>query len=249
MKAIQSETTLSRRRPTRVPALALALTVVGFGAAAAAAFIVTRDRPNPRESAAVNSAIGSASPAAGAHLAGWRPELSAERVRCVLPGGTVDTVASEFPLQGLLTRERIATECATGNDVARSAGALPASSAMLCATASSDFYPMPVVHFDGSACSVHPGLRDLTDTDLATLNRLRAFDVAFLAVPSSSDCPTVDQATEWTKARMREYGGGLTLQVVDTDAAGDACYRATVDWERRTVFVAAMQVPPPTGGR
>lgn len=241
MEAFQEESSPAApasRRPRRrrlAGGAAVAVVVAAFGTAAAAA-VLTRDRPDPHEAAVINEEMGSRSPAAGVHLEGWRPELSSETVRCVLPEGVIETWASEFPLEDLLTTEAIVQECASGNDLAgNSAGGVPAASASVCATDGT--YPMPVVLLDGSTCDNQRQLRTFDDEDLAELNRLRAFDVSVLAVPSEDGCPTADQAMAWAKGRIRELGRSLAVNVMDE---GDACYRGVTDWSRRVVIVQAV---------
>lgn len=241
MQAVQEESSLratASPRPRRrriAGGVAVAVVVAGLGTAVAAA-VLNRDRPDPHEAAVINEEMGSRSPAAGVHLEGWRPELSSETVRCVLPEGVIETWASEFPLEDLLTIEALVQECVSGNDLARnSAGGVRAASARVCATDGT--YPMPVVLLDGSKCDSQGQLRTFDDEDLADLNRLRAFDVSVLAVPSDDGCPTADQAVAWANRRLRQLGRSLTVNVMDE---GDGCYRGVTDWSRRIVIVQAV---------
>ena len=254
--APSSATASTRRRRRLGSGIAIAVAVVGLGGAAAAG-VITRDRPDVSESARVNEEIGRESPAAEVHLDGWRPELSAEVVECVVPAavsveeggppqvGTIQTPASEFPLEDLLTRDAVVQECLSGNDAARNSSTrLSADAGAVCVR--TGVYPKPVVLLDGTTCDYHAHLRLLTDRDLATLNRLRSFDVALLAVPSADGCPGVDEAVEWARARVAEFGGGLRIHVMDE---GPACYRAVADWTRRVVTVQLIGPQQPNAQR
>lgn len=230
----------TRRRRRRVAGgVAVALAVAGLGTAAAAT-VLNRARPDAREAATVNDEIGSRSRAAEVHLEGWRPELSAERVECILPNGSVDTPASEFPLDDMLTKDTLVQECVAGNDLARNTSQpLASESATVCVNTGA--YPKPVVLVDGSRCDDHPRLRTLVDTDLDELNRLRSFDVSFLAVPSGDGCPDLDTAVEWARTRIAEFGGALRIDVMDE---GVACYRGVTDWTRQVVTIQALGTQP-----
>ena len=229
----------TRRRRRLAGGVAVALVVVGLGTAAAAT-VLNRDRPDAGEAATVNDEIGSGSSVAEVHLGGWRPELSAERVECVLPTGRVDTSASEFPLEDLLAKDALVQECVAGNDLARnSAQPLNSDSAVVCVEKSG--YPKPVVLLDGSGCVDHRQLRTLADGDLKELNRLRSFDVSFLAVPADDRCADMDAAVEWARARVAEFGGGLTIEVMEE---GVACYRGVADWTRQVVVIQAIGPQP-----
>ncbi len=245
MQAAREESTATpalsprHRRRRLAGGIAVALAVAGLGTAAAAT-VLNRDRPDAREAATVNDEIGSRSPSAEVHLEGWRPSLSAERVECVLPSGRIDTAASEFLLEDLLTKDALVEECVAGNDLARnSAQALVAESAIVCVNRG--IYPKPVVLLDGSSCEDHPQLRRLVDGDVDELNRLRSFDVSFLAVPADDGCAEVGAAVEWVRERIAEFGGGLRIEVMDE---GAGCYRGVADWSRKVVIIQAIGPQP-----
>lgn len=258
------------RRTGRILALAALLSLVA--SAATAATLVLRDRPDPQEAAAVDRAIGAASPAAAAHLDGWRPELHAEAVTCALPDGIVETTASELALTARLTRAAIVRECVSGNDLARlSAAPLRASAAVVCVRDAAHV-PQPVVLLDGSSCARPPAaldadracfapagapvldgagwcerglpLRPLAAPDLATLNRLRAVEVSLLAVPADDRCPSLAAATRWAVEQVR--ASGLPLRVVADDRSGGvdgACFLPSTYWPDGVVLVDVSSLP------
>lgn len=224
------------RRSTRMRrfagGVAVAFAVAGIGTAAAAA-VWPRDRPDPNQVLTVDEQIGGGSPATDMHLDGWRPPLSAERVRCVLTTGATETPASEFPMEQELTRNVIVDECIQGNDLARESDS--PNSALVCSRTGA--YPQPVVLADGSTCGDHAGLEELTAAHLRELNRLRALDVALLAAPGENGCASVDEAARWTRAVLRQTKRSV---IVETFNEGPGCYRGVADWKRGTVLIQAI---------
>jgi hypothetical protein len=246
-----------RRSPRRALTGLIAAAVLASAGAVAAQ--VAMDRPDERQSAQVERDFRAQ---AGAHLDGWRPELSAERVRCLFPA-TQDplvTFASDFPLDGALTLQRLAQACAEGNDWAKKleqdgVGPFDASAATICVTEESA-YPKTVVGVGGIDCSAtalrelvpdeeadaavyeETATRAMTSEDLQELNRMRAIEVAVLAVGGDNGCPTREQALQWTDARLREYSVA-DLQVHARNS-GEGCYRGRIDWQAGEVWVDKM---------
>lgn len=84
-------------------------------------------------------------------------------------------------------------------------------------------------------------MRRFVDADIDELNRLRSFDVSFLAVPADDGCAEVSVAVEWARERIVEFGGGLSIEVMDE---GVGCYRGVVDWTRQVVLIQAIGPQP-----
>jgi hypothetical protein len=217
-----------------------------LGSAGAVAAGVAMSRPDPQQSAQVERDFSSQ---AQSHLEGWRPELSAERVMCLYPEteGALFTFAAEFPLDEPLTQAKLASEC-TGNDWAQKltqdgVGPFAASSATMCVTEEGT-YPMAVVGVGGIDCAITPvrelvpdvdapeyrdvDTRRMTTEDLEQLNRMRAVEVAVLAVPADDRCPSSEQAADWAQARLDEYG--IEDLEVRKDGEGEGCYRGRTSW-------------------
>lgn len=219
---------LVRRSPRRaVGGLLAAAVLVSAGAVAAA---VTLSRPDPQQAAQVENDF---TQQATVHLDGWRPELDAEKVLCVFPEPleSLETSASEFPLRQRLTSKDLALECAEGNDVARNKGPFPFDSSTVCVI-DEGAYPKAIVGVGGVECP--PPARAMTPTDLDELNRMRAIEVAILAVPSDDGCPTKEHATEWAEARSAEY------EVTDLEvqsSGSDGCFRGLVYWEPGHILI------------
>jgi hypothetical protein len=237
MPIIAKDTASARRGTRRRITLGAIAALVTVGAAtAAAAGVISRDRPDPAQAQTVNREMGSDSPLGEAHIEGWRPELSAETVECVLPKSDhLITLASEFPLEDMLTERHLVDECTAGNDLVRSGMTGPVSDVHVCTN--SDDYPRPVVLADGTTCAGTGGLRQISPSDLEDLNRRRAFDVSLLAVPSDRGCPTLDQAREWAKEQVDNSEYHLRI---DTRGEGAACYRGVTDWSRKVILVQAL---------
>lgn len=243
MRTVRDDAARGARRPARRRRVTgLLAGVAALAAVGSVTAIALRDRsqPDAKEAASVNASIGASSPSAVVHLEGWRPELAAESVRCELPQGSVETVASEFPLDAPLTSAQLAVECASGNDLVRTEPLDPAQAVACVETGN---YPRPVIRLNGATCAPG-GLRALTNADLATLNRLRAFDVAFMAGPTGRACASRDAELAWVDKLIGEFGRPLRVETrLDGDPA-TTCYSAQVDWAREVVLVSGVPAPP-----
>lgn len=237
MPIIATDTASARPGTRRRIALgAIAALVTAGAATAAAAGVISRDRPDPAQAQTVNREMGADSPSGQVHIEGWRPELSAETVECVLPKSDhLITLASEFPLEDMLTERHLVQECTAGNDLVRSGMSEAASDVHVCMN--DDDYPRPVVLADGTTCADTDDLRPITASDFEDLNRRRAFDVSLLAVPSDSGCANLDQARDWAKEQVDNSEYDLHI---DTRAEGPACYRGVTDWSRKVILVQAL---------
>ena len=236
----------ARRSPRRrsIAGLVAAAVLASAGAVAAG---VAMSRPDPQQSAQVERDFSSQ---AEVHLTGWRPELDAESVWCLFPEteGPLDTYAAEFPLDEPLTPARLARECTEGNDWAQKltqdgVGPFAVSTATICVTEEGT-YPKTVIGVGGIDCASTPirelvpdvdapvykytDARTMTTEDLEQLNFMRAVEVAVLAVPADDQCPSSEQATEWARARLEEYGI-KDLQVRKL-GEGEGCYRGRISW-------------------
>lgn len=217
-----------RRRSRRaVSGLLAAAVLVSAGTVAAT---VSLTRPDPEQAAQVEREY---SEQATVHLDGWRPELDAETVLCVFPEPleSLETQASEFSLKHRMTSKDLAWECTEGNDVARIDGPFAIHSSTACVI-HEGAYPKAVVGVGGVGCP-SPS-RPITQEDLDELNRMRAIEVAILAVPSENGCPTSEQATEWAEARLAEYG--VTGLAIETSGGG-GCHRGLVYWQSGQVSI------------
>ena len=154
------------------------------------------------------------------------------------PRETGNTAASEFPLEDTLTADRLVEECTSGNDWARSQGGFDAQQATACVR-DGDFL-LAVVALDGLGCSgAGDGVRPITDDDLARLNEMRAVEVAVLANPD--ECPTLDDAVDWAKARVDEHGEQLNVRGVP--GSDNGCYGGTTYWDWDEVVVEQISGP------
>ena len=146
-----------------------------------------------------------------AHTPGWRWGLRAEDVQCYFADGSaMQTSASEFPMEQALTAEHLVQECSQGNDAARMVGGLDGTGARVCIGGGD--YPAAAVTLDGRSCeAVDPGLRPVTDADLAELNRMRAIEAALLAAPQ--DCLTEEQSVAWAEHVVAVQDLGLDVEV------------------------------------
>ena len=208
---------------------------------------ITMSSPDSKQSAQVEDDFSSV---ATLHLDGWRPELDAESVWCLFPEteGPLDTYAAEFPLDEPLTPARLARECTVGNDWAQKltqdgVGPFAVSTATICVTEEGT-YPKAVVGVGGIDCASTPirklvpdvdapvygytDARTMTTEDLEQLNFMRAVEVAVLAVPADDRCPSSEQATEWARARLEEYG--IKDLEVRKLGEGEGCYRGRISW-------------------
>jgi len=230
------------RRPSRrlTGGLVAAAVLATSGAAAAA---IGFGGPDPEQAAQV---IENNTEEAKVHLDGWRPVLRSEFVACIGPDSnkltdpreTGTTPASEFPLEDNLTAALLIEECASGNDWARNQGGYDQQQATACVR-DGDFL-LAVVALEGLDCAdTGHGVRPITDDDLARLNEMRALEVAVLANPDQ--CPTLDEAVDWTRARVEEHGEQLNVRGVAGSNSG--CYGSTTYWERGEVIVEQHSGP------
>ncbi len=149
--------------------------------------------PDPAQVARVHQVFASVT---GAHTSGWRWPLRAEDVVCWFPEGPMLTSASEFPLEEVMVPQHAVDECTAGNDFARTHQGAELSPAVACAIGDD---PGLHVLLDGRACeAIAPGAHPLSDPDMATVNRMRAAEVAILAAPQ--DCATADETVVWADA-------------------------------------------------
>jgi hypothetical protein len=233
-----------RSRLTRRTALIAAAIVVGTASVAGAA--ITLLGPDPEQAAQV---VDDFSPAIGTiHPLGWRPDLQAEQTNCLLPGADAfvqemlgGRPAYDFPLDEPLTEHHLAVAC-TEDDAYASENGYTAATATVCVS-DTGRHPEPTVVIDGSACaSVGRDLRPITDQDLAELNQMRAVEVAFLAVPSESECPTFIEARAWVNQQNSQFGTDLI--VVELDEGSGVCYRGSVVWVNDEVLVTSVGPGP-----
>jgi hypothetical protein len=145
------------------------------------------------------------------HTPGWRWGLRAEDVHCNFPDGSaMQTSASEFPMEQALTAEHFVQECSQGNDAARMVGGFDGTGAQVCVGGGDD--PAAAVTLDGRSCeAVDPGLRPMTDADLAQLNRMRAVEAALLAAPQ--DCSSEEQSVAWAEHVVAAGDLGLDVEI------------------------------------
>jgi hypothetical protein len=212
--------------------------LIGTGAVGAA-LASGNDGPSPTHAHTVEEALDDHG---RVHLPEWRQELNAETVQCFRsvqdgpPQLIVRTKASEFPMSELLTRERLVDECAGGTDAARQVGGFDRDGASTCVSRSAARVSAVVL---GGDCG---DLITMTDDDLRRLNELRAVEVAMLAVPSATECPTVTEATEWARLQLTEADVEASVSVMDE---GDqACYRPVAYWDDAQVLVQALGFQP-----
>ena len=203
--------------------------------------------PDPAQVARVHQVFASVT---GVHTSGWRWPLRAEDVVCWFPEGPMLTSASEFPLEEVMVPQHAVDECTAGNDFARTQQGAELSPAVACAIGDD---PGLHVLLDGRACeAIAPGAHPLSDPDMATVNRMRAAEVAILAAPQ--DCATAEETVVWADAVVGR--NGLDLDVGDAPLVpsgptalpggevppaeafgGPVCYIARVDWQQRTVTI------------
>lgn len=202
------------------------------------------------------------------HTPGWRPTLSAERVRCdyaAAPAGHVvgdflsvaDGSASGFPLGNLLSESDLVAECAAGTDNVRThpindtthvlcvkaADPLPAevrnrAGARTIGTGKIIQEPMPVIAFGRATC-VQAGYAAAPTDIIEQINRRRQEEVAIIAVPE--ECATFEDARSWAVAQVRALD--LTFTLSARHSSGDACYEPMVNWGEATVQVVPRQTP------
>lgn len=244
---LQAPAEVRSTRGARRGSMAGLVAAAVLASAGAVAAGVAMSRPDPQQSAQVKRDFSSQ---AQLHLQGWRPELDAERVWCLFPQteGPLNTFASQFPLDGTLTSERLALGCTEANDWAQKltqdgVGPFSVSTATMCVIEGGS-YPEAVVGVGGIDCTstpIHelvPGVdapvykytdaRPMTTEDLEQLNFMRAVEVAVLAVPADDSCPSSEKAAEWAQARLQEFAiNDLQVRKVDE---GPGCYRGRISW-------------------
>lgn len=141
---------------------------IGTGAAGAA-LAAGNHGPSPTRAHSVEHTLDDHR---AVHLPDWRQELNAETVQCFRatkdgpPQLIVRTKASEFPIEEVLTRERLVEECASGTDAARQVGGFDSDGASTCVSRSAVRVAAVVL---GGGCG---DLTKMTDHDLRRLNEL-----------------------------------------------------------------------------
>lgn len=250
LESIRNETSdrpdgTSARRWSRRASIGFAVGALVVGAGTAAATVFVLDQPDPAQVDQVNAQIGSESPAGEAHFDGWRPELMSESVECRYGGDALVASASDFPLENRMAAENLVEACASA---AAETGRTQRADELLCVR--DGLAPQPVVLADGSTCEDNPDLRAARTEDLDALNQQRAIDVALLAVPSETGCPTLQEALDWTTNLIAERDLDLEVRVMETPG----CFRATTEWSQGVTTVwpagsaAESDSVPPDGG-
>lgn len=241
-----------KRRPMRrlVGGIAAAVILVTGTAAAATSLF---SGPDPEQAQQVIAQRPE--PVAEVYDGTWRPTLRAEAVACLdtAPDVPADsarmgtTWASEFPLNEQLTAEHLITECAVGNDWARSQGGFDPSAATACVHVREyphGVIPFAIVALDNLRCEdIGSDVRPINDSDLARLNQMRGVEVAILATPD--DCPTGDQVATWAIDQTKAWGESLdvTGDISPDDGLATGCFGSYVDWEQGRVFVEQVTFP------
>lgn len=103
--------------------------------------------------------------------------------------------------------------------------------------------PLAVVALDGLSCEeTGTDVRPMNDEGLARLNQMRGFEVTVLANPEP--CPTLEQATDWTRTQITERGENLTV-ITDPNALDEpgTCFRGLTMWEQGEVLVEWFSSP------
>ncbi|HTO00612.1 MAG TPA: hypothetical protein VL068_08050 [Microthrixaceae bacterium] len=244
MEDIGTDSTPAQRRypKRRLVGGLVAATVLVTGTATAAA--VWLGGPDPQQAKQVVEKMPD--PVAERYLGDWRPALRAEFVACIGPDSnrltdpreTGDTSASEFPLADNLTVDLLITECTSGNDWARLEGGFDQDKAKACVREGD--YPLAVVALEGLTCEdAGDNVRPISDSDLAQLNKMRGFEVAVLANPEQ--CPTLNQAAEWSRQQITARGEHLTVQTIPGNP--DGCFGGTTYWDQGQVVVEMTSIP------
>jgi hypothetical protein len=233
--------TRRNRRRRRVIGGAVAVVALA-GAATAAAAMVNRDRPDPEQARQVEESF---EPMVGEiYEPGWRHDLNAETVECVYPlpeadpgwGNRITATASHFPLDGTLTAAHLAETCTTeSGPEGLGYDPFPVESGTVCVQPGE--LPRPVVLVDVGSCEEFPEeeLMPIGEDHLAELNRLRAIEVAALAVPTDDGCATYEEARDWA-LEQAEAAGEEGLAVGEDLDEGSGCYLGVIYWDERMVW-------------
>lgn len=239
-----------RRRKRTVAVLAAAAMAISTGAVASGLF-----EPDPQD---LDTIITDASEHADVHLPGWRPSLRAETVWCFYDRSTyANTPVSEFPLDEALTKDRIATECTSGNDMVRSGQAEVAEDVTFCTAAIRDeAYQrrveerrepalagdlseatalVPIVlgwqaDCDQVELDVDPAmsLSSLNQADIDRINRVREAEVTLRAT-AMQQCISYDEAIQ-TAAQVRQSLDGEWPLIEGPGGDGSAeCHQLWID--------------------
>lgn len=256
-----------RRRKRTVAVLAAAAMAISTGAVASGLF-----EPDPQD---LDTIVTEASEHADVHLPGWRPSLRAETVWCFYDRSTyANTPVSEFPLDEALTRDRIATECSSGNDMVRSGQGAASEDLTFCsATIPEEAYLRrveerrePVLAGDVSKASalvpivlgwqadceqvdldVDPpmSLSPLDQADIDRINRVREAEVTFRAT-AMQQCIPYDEAIQ-TAAQARQSLDGEWPLIEGPDGDGSAeCHQLWID-EWGLLSLQGRTEPEPAG--
>ena len=213
-----------KRRPLRRVGTAVVVSALFTGVTAAAATTLwDYSRPQPDQAATVSEVL--ARPRSK-----WRQPLGAEQVICSATGEAGPTISAsvEFPIEDLLTVTDIRRAC------------LVDAATPVCVPI--DGRPLPFILRGGDCATVDQ--RHITDDDIAALNRMRALDVAILAIGPDPQCPTYDEAVAWTNARIAEYGEQLQVVPFPKPSArwdyNVACFRGLIQWSTNRVLIGPL---------
>ena len=239
------------RRSAMVAALVAVFMVVSTAALATGMF-----QPDPSDVATI---LDDAEQAAEVHLPGWRPVLTAESVWChYQEGQSINTFASEFPLDQRLTRDELTAECLTGNDLARTLTDPPAAATLCAATIPSTAYAerlelrgerllagdlskatpiVPVVLGWETSCeqahvdtTPEMSLTTLTDGHLDEINEVREVEISLRAI-AMERCLDRQQAVELGRQVADRLAGEWPLIAMPDEAFTPDCYQVWVyEW-------------------
>jgi hypothetical protein len=161
--------------------------------------------------------------------------------------GTGNTEVQDLEFDQPLTEQALIQECASANWAELAYGqtdAFDPDTGRACVReggykadneVGNDSFPLAVVTLDNLPCdSLSEGnavVRDMTDADLAELNRMRAVEVAMFANPKH--CATFEEASQWARDILAQediaYGEGISEE--DSDAQLPECgYQPVVVW-------------------
>lgn len=169
------------------------------------------------------------------HLDGWRPELNAERVRCMYEDGRpeAETFASEFPLADRMTVEHLIDECTSGNDSARSSGDVDREAAELCSETNA--LRVPVIATGFPSCA-NAGLDTVADPEhfLEALHQRRAFELTMKI--SANRCMDHDEAEAWLDDGLGHTPDPLT-QSDEFDNPLGPCWNVWIMWDQGLIYL------------